>query len=137
MREFWVKDVGLAAEGRRKVEWAEGQMKVLMRIRERFSREKPLKGQRISACLHITKETATLVKTLVAGGAEVRLCPSNPLSTQDEGAAALVEEGIKVFGFRGVSTKEYYECIGYALLHKPTVTMDDGADLVSTIHKLA
>ncbi|MCL7387511.1 MAG: adenosylhomocysteinase [Thaumarchaeota archaeon] len=137
MREFWIKDLSYASEGRKKLDWAEGQMKVLMKIRERFQKEKPLKNQKISACLHITKETGVLLKTLVEGGAQVSLCPSNPLSTQDDVAAALVEEGIKVYGFRGLSLKEYYECIGYALLQKPTITMDDGADLVSTLHKIA
>ncbi|PUA34255.1 MAG: adenosylhomocysteinase [Candidatus Terraquivivens tikiterensis] len=137
MREFWIKDPSYASEGRKKLDWAEGQMKVLMKIRERFQKDKPLKNQRISACLHITKETGVLVKTLLEGGAQVNLCPSNPLSTQDEVAAALVKEGVKVYGFRGLTSKEYYECIGYALLHGPTITMDDGADLVSTLHKLA
>ncbi|MEM2910746.1 MAG: adenosylhomocysteinase [Nitrososphaerota archaeon] len=136
MREFWIKDPSYVSEGRKKLDWAEGQMKVLMKIRERFQKDKPLKNQKISACLHITKETGVLVKTLVEGGAQVSLCPSNPLSTQDEVAAALVEDGVKVYGFRGLTSKEYYECIGYALLHKPVITMDDGADLVSTLHKL-
>lgn len=135
--EFLVKDISYASEGRKKLEWAEAQMKVLSWIRERFMKEKPLKGQRISACLHITKETGVLMRALLDGGADVSLCPSNPLTTQDDVAAALVEDGVRVFGFRGMTAKEYYECIGYALYHKPSVTMDDGADLVSTLHKLA
>lgn len=134
--EHLVRDVSLAASGRRKIEWAEQQMPVLMGIRERFAREKPLKWLRVGACLHITKETAVLAETLAAGGAEVYLAASNPLSTQDDVAAALAEEGVHVYGFRGESEKEYYECIGYVVAGEPNLTMDDGADLVSTLHKL-
>lgn len=137
MKEFLVKDLSYAPEGKKKLEWAEGWMKVLMSIRDRFRKEKPLKGIRVSACMHITKETGVLMRTLLEGGAEISLCASNPLTTQDDVAAALVEDGIKVFGFRGMEAREYYECIGYALYHKPTIVMDDGADLISSIHKLA
>jgi len=133
---YWVKDISLAREGRRKMEWAEQQMPVLVGIRERFTREKPLKGVRIGACLHITRETAVLVETLMEGGAEVYLTASNPLSTQDEVAAALAEEGVHVYGIRGEEEREYYECIGRVIAASPNLTMDDGADLVSTIHKL-
>jgi len=134
--DHWVKDESLAPKGRLMIEWAEQHMPVLLEIRKRFAEEKPLKGQRIGACLHITKETGALARTLVQGGSELRLCGSNPLSTQDEVAAALLRDGVSVFGFRGQSTKEYYQCVAYALAHKPTITMDDGADLVSTLHKL-
>jgi len=135
--DHWVKDESLAPKGSLMIEWAEQHMPVLLEIRKRFAEEKPLKGQRIGACLHVTKETGALARTLVQGGAELRLCGSNPLSTQDEVAAALLRDGVSVFGFRGQSTKEYYQCIAYTLAHKPTITMDDGADLVSTLHKLA
>jgi len=133
---FWIKDESLAPEGKKKISWAEKKMPVLRKIRERFSSEKPLRGVRVGACLHITKETGVLVKTLLSAGAEVYLTASNPLSTQDEVAAALVEEGVHVYGIRGESQKEYYHCIGRVLASKPVLTMDDGADLVSTIHKL-
>ncbi len=133
----WIRDVELSSEGIRRIAWAEARMPVLMRIRERFRRERPLEGVRISACLHVTKETAALVRTLREGGAEVALCASNPLSTQDEVAAALVEEGIPVYAFRGMSEEEYYEAIGMALAIGPNVTVDDGADLTVTVHKLA
>ena len=105
-----------------------------MRLREEFSRERPLEGWRIGACLHVTKETAVLVRTLRAGGASVALCASNPLSTQDEVAAALAEEGVNVYAWRGETTQEYYQCIEDVLAHKPEITVDDGADLVATIH---
>ncbi|MDH5704272.1 MAG: adenosylhomocysteinase [Aigarchaeota archaeon] len=135
--DHWVKDESLAPKGRLMIEWAEEHMPVLLAIRKRFEKEKPLEGQRISACLHVTKETGALARTLIQGGAELRLCGSNPLSTQDEVAAALARDGVSVFGFRGQSAKEYYQCIAHALAHEPTMTMDDGADLVSTLHKLA
>lgn len=112
-------------------------MPVLMKIRERFTREKPLDGIRISASLHVTKETAVLVRTLVAGGATVTLVPSNPLSTQDEVAAALAEDGIYVYAWKGMNEREYYNAIGFAISQEPVVTMDDGADLTVTLHKLA
>ena len=134
---YKVKDTSLADKGRLLIEWAERHMPVLMKIRERFSREKPLDGVRISASLHVTKETAVLVRTLVAGGASVALVPSNPLSTQDEVAAALAEEGVNVYAWRGMNEREYYNAIGFAISHEPVVTMDDGADLTVTFHKLS
>lgn len=133
---YWIKDLSLKSKGKLTIELAENNMNVLMKIRDRFIKEKPLKGEKISACLHITKETAVLAKTLKEGGAEVSLCASNPLSTQDEVAAALVDEGIKVYGFKGQTLEEYYKCIAHALSLKPTLTIDDGADLVTTLHKL-
>ncbi len=128
-----VKDIKLAGEGRLKIEWAESRMPVLMSIMERFSKEKPLKGIRISCCLHVTKETAVLMKTLKAGGAKVSICGSNPLSTQDDIAAALVKEGIDVFAWRGVNNKDYYWCVDKVLGNRPHITMDDGGDLVTRI----
>jgi len=130
-----VKDLSLAEEGKKIVEWAEFKMPVLAKIKERFEKEKPLKGVKIGACLHVTKETAVLTKTLIAGGAEVFLCASNPLSTQDEVAAALVNEGVNVYAWRGETTNEYYENLKIVLDNEPEVTIDDGADLVATIHK--
>jgi adenosylhomocysteinase len=130
-----VKDLGLAAEGRRRTDWADRDMPVLAAIRERFRKERPLKGVRMAACLHVTAETANLARTLTAGGAELRLSASNPLSTQDDIAAALVRhERIPVFAVRGEDAKRYYSHIRAALEHGPNLTMDDGADLVSTIH---
>jgi adenosylhomocysteinase len=127
-----VKDLALAPEGVRRIEWADRQMPVLAAIRERFDREQPLAGYRISACLHVTTETANLVQTLVAGGAEVFLCASNPLSTQDDVAASLVKDyGIPVFAIKGEDNETYYKHIMSALDHKPHITMDDGADLVT------
>ena len=131
---YKVKDLSLAEKGRMQIEWAEARMPVLMKIREKFKAEKPLEGLKISACLHVTKETAVLVKTLAAGGAKVALSASNPLSTQDEVAAALVEEGISVYAWRGQSEKEYFECIELSLKHMPDITMDDGADLTVKAH---
>jgi len=129
-----VKDLALAGLGKRRIEWADGDMPVLQLIRERFGKERPLEGLRMSACLHITAETANLARTLAAGGADLVLCPSNPLSTQDDVAASLVQDyGIKVFAIKGEDTNTYYEHIRVALEHKPAVTMDDGADLVSSI----
>ncbi len=134
MNEYKVKDIGLADEGMLLIEWAEAHMPVLRQIRQRFQRERPLEGVRIGACLHVTKETAVLVKTLEAGGAEVYLCASNPLSTQDEVAAALAKAGTHVYAWRGETTEEYYWCINRVIDHRPMLTMDDGADLVSTLH---
>ena len=134
MSEYKVKDIGLADEGELLIEWAEIHMPVLRQIRQRFERERPLEGVRIGACLHVTKETAVLVKTLEAGGAEVYLCASNPLSTQDEVAAALARAGTHVYAWRGETTEEYYWCIDRVIDHRPMLTMDDGADLVSTLH---
>jgi len=132
--EFKVRDVNLAREGRIQIEWAEKHMPVLMRIKEKFVKEKPLKGVKISAVLHVTKETAVLVKTLIAGGAEVWLAGSNPLSTQDDVAAALVEEGVHVFAWRGETPDEYYWCIERIASVKPNIVLDDGADLHAYIH---
>ncbi|MDQ4036309.1 MAG: adenosylhomocysteinase [Chloroflexota bacterium] len=130
-----VADIGLADAGRLKIEWADRQMPVLAAIRDRFAAERPLDGWRISACLHVTAETANLVRTLADGGADVVLCSSNPLSTQDDVAAALVvHHGIPVFAIKGEDRDSYYAHIGAALDHGPHVTMDDGADLVNELH---
>ena len=116
------------------IEWASKHMPVLNQIRERFVKEKPLKGAVLSACLHVTKETAVLAETLLAGGAEVALCGSNPLSTQDDVASALAEKGIRVFAWREQTAEEYYWCVGRTIDFNPLMTLDDGADLVETIH---
>jgi adenosylhomocysteinase len=130
-----VADIGLADVGRLKIDWADRQMPVLAGIRERFRAERPLDGWRISACLHVTAETANLVRTLADGGADVVLCSSNPLSTQDDVAAALVvHHGIPVFAIKGEDRESYYAHIGAALDHRPHITMDDGADLVNELH---
>lgn len=134
--EHDVKNLDLATGGRYRVQWAEAEMPVLRAISERFEREKPLKGVRISACLHVTTETANLMRTLQAGGAEVVLCASNPLSTQDDVAASLVmHDEIPVYAIKGEDNATYYDHITAALDVRPQITMDDGADLVSTIHK--
>ena len=131
-----IKDLSLAPRGKLRVEWAEMEMPVLRLIRERFEREQPLKGLRLAACLHVTTETANLAITLKAGGADVALCASNPLSTQDDVAATLVaDHDIPVFAIKGEDTQTYYSHIMAALDHQPHITMDDGADLVATIHK--
>jgi adenosylhomocysteinase len=135
-KESRVKDLSLAGRGREQLFWAERNMPVLMEIRKRFEREKPLSGLTIAACLHVTKETGVLVRTLAAGGARVVLVPSNPLSTQDDVAAALAQEGIYVYAWRGMSEREYYNAIGFALSFNPAITLDDGADLTATIHKI-
>ena len=132
--DYHVKDLSLAESGRLRVEWAERSMPVLRMIRERFAAEKPLAGTVLAACLHVTTETASLVHTLAAGGAEVYLCASNPLSTQDDVAACLVDEGYHVFSIKGEDTETYYKHIDACLDARPHITMDDGADLVSTIH---
>lgn len=129
-----VADKSLAPAGALRVEWAEMQMDVLRLIRERFEQSKPLAGQRIAACLHVTTETANLMKTLVAGGAEVALCASNPLSTQDAAAAHMVDIGIPVFAIHGEDRDVYYKHINAVLDIKPTMTIDDGADLINTLH---
>ena len=134
MENFKVKDPNLAPKGELLIEWASMHMPVLNKIKERFEREKPLSGLIIGACLHVTKETAVLMETLMAGGAKIALCGSNPLSTQDEVAAALASKGINVYAWRGETTEEYYWCIEQVTAYKPDITMDDGADLVSTIH---
>jgi adenosylhomocysteinase len=131
-----VKDLALADQGRKRMEWAEQEMPVLRLLRERFTRERPLQGVRLSACLHVTTETGNLMKTLAAGGADVVLCASNPLSTQDDLAAALVaHEEIPVYAIKGESNDVYYQHIKAALDHNPQITMDDGADLVSGVLK--
>ncbi len=133
--DYDVADISLAARGKLKIEWADQQMPVLAQIRERFEAEKPLAGQRLAACLHVTTETANLMRTLAAGGAEVALCASNPLSTQDDTAAALVEEyGIATFAICGEDRDTYYAHLNAAVDTKPTITMDDGADLVTLLH---
>ena len=133
--DYKVKDLSLAEQGKKQIEWAEMHMPTLMEIRKVFEKEKPLKGLRISAVLHVTKETAVLVKTLKAGGAEVALAGSNPLSTQDDVAAALVQEGIKVFAWRGENEQEYYENIREILKYEPHIIMDDGGDLHAYVHE--
>jgi len=136
MDNFDVKDTNLAEGGRLRMEWAEREMPVLLSIHARFNKEKPLKGMRVSACLHVTTETANLMKTLQAGGADVVLTASNPLSTQDDVAAALVSiHEIPTFAIKGESNEVYYKHINAALDHNPHLTMDDGADVVSTLHK--
>lgn len=135
MTDCHIADVGLATEGKRRILWADRNMPVLTSIRERFSDELPLKGIRLSACLHVTAETANLMRTLKAGGADVLLCASNPLSTQDDVAASLVEDfGIKTYAVNGEERDIYYDHIRAALDFKPQITLDDGADLVSTLH---
>ena len=136
MADFHVKDLDLAPGGRRRIEWAGREMPVLKLIQERFKSEQPLRGRRISACLHVTTETANLAHTLQVGGAEVMLCASNPLSTQDDVAAALVHYyEIPVFAIKGEDNETYYQHIHAVLDQRPHLTMDDGADLVSTIHQ--
>lgn len=129
-----VKDLSLAKQGRLQIEWASMHMPVLTQIKTRFEKEKPLKDMKIGACIHVTKETAFLVETFVAAGADVALCGCNPLSTQDEVAAALAEEGIKVYAWRGETTDEYYWCINKVIDQNPQLTLDDGADFVSALH---
>ena len=135
-KEYDVKDVSLADAGRRRIEWAEQEMPVLRLIRERFAEEKPLKGIRMAACLHVTTETANLMRTLKAGGADVRLCASNPLSTQDDAAAALATlYDVPTFAIKGEDNDTYYRHIHQAVDHGPQLTMDDGADTVGVLHK--
>jgi adenosylhomocysteinase len=136
MIEHDVKDLNLATAGRYKIEWAESQMPVLQLIRERFAKERPLAGLKVSACLHVTSETAGLVRTMQAGGADIVLCASNPLSTQDEVAASLVaNDEIPVYAIKGEDNSTYYQHLNAALDHHPQITMDDGCDLVSVLHK--
>ena len=135
MKNYDIKDLSLADEGKLRIEWAGKEMPVNSLIKQRFGKEKPLHGIRLSACLHITTETANLAMTLKEGGADLVLCASNPLSTQDDVAAALVDYGIPVNAIKGEDNKTYYKHIITALEHKPQLTMDDGADLVSTLHK--
>ena len=136
--DYDIKDLGLANQGQLRIEWAAKSMPVLNSIKERFSREKPLSGLKISACLHVTTETAVLAQTLKAGGASVALCASNPLSTQDDVAASLVKnDEIPVFAIKGEDNDTYYNHMLSALKHRPNITMDDGADLVSSLHFIA
>ena len=133
-KNYAVKDIKLSDGGNNLIHWAEDHMPVLMRIRNDFKKKKPLNGLTIGCCLHVTKETAVLMKTLKAGGAKVTLCASNPLSTNDAVAAALAKEDIYVYAWRGVSNKDYYWCVDQVLDHKPNITMDDGGDLVTQLH---
>jgi len=133
--KYHIKDIALAKKGMLRIEWANQSMPVLNLVKERFKKEKPLRGVRLAACLHVTTETASLMETLQAGGAQLALCASNPLSTQDDVAAALVKyHGMSVFSIKGENRKTYYDHINASLDSKPNITMDDGADLVSTIH---
>jgi len=134
MKNYDIKDPSLAAEGKKRIEWASREMPVIRLIKDRLAKEKPLKGIRISACLHITTETANLALALKEGGANIVLCAANPLSTQDDVAAALVDYGIPVNAIRGEDEKTYYRHINTALDNKPQLTADDGADLVTTLH---
>src|SRR2546426_12667452 len=135
MVEHDVKDIAQAAAGRLKIEWAEQSMPVLRQVRERFTREQPLKGIRLGACLHVTTETAVLMLTLKAAGAQLALCASSPLSTQDDTAAALVREyDVPVFAHKGEDHARYYRHIAAVLATRPQLTMDDGADLISELH---
>ncbi|MBU1204332.1 MAG: adenosylhomocysteinase [Nanoarchaeota archaeon] len=134
-KNYCVKDIDLANQGEMNIEYAEKQMKTLMKVRERFSKEKPLKGIRVGMALHITKESAALVRTFKAGGADVAICSCNPLSTQDDVAAALAKQGFRVYGYKGETTNDYYKFIKKVIEFKPNITIDDGCDLVSEIHK--
>ncbi|MBI5501272.1 MAG: adenosylhomocysteinase, partial [Deltaproteobacteria bacterium] len=129
-----VADLALASQGLPKVDWAEAHMPVLMTLRSKFAKEKPLAGARIAGCLHVTKETAVLVRTLRAAGAEVSWSGCNPLSTQDDIAATLAAEDVSIYAWRGLSVEEFYWCIERTLDFKPTLTLDDGADLIFTVH---
>lgn len=135
MADYQVKDISLADQGRKNIEWAESRMTAVLKIRERFRKEQPFKGLRIGLALHVTKETAVLVETLKAGGAEVSIASCNPLSTQDDVAAALAKAGIRVFAHKGETVDEYYDHIRSVIAAKPHLTVDDGCDLVSEIHK--
>ncbi|HIN62984.1 MAG TPA: adenosylhomocysteinase, partial [Candidatus Marinimicrobia bacterium] len=135
MPDHDVKDLGLAPAGKKRVLWADRNMPVLASIRERFEKEKPLEGTRLSACLHVTAETANLMRTLNAGGADTLLCASNPLSTQDDVAASLVQDfDVKTYSVNGEDNDTYYAHIKVAIEHRPQITFDDGADLVSMLH---
>jgi adenosylhomocysteinase len=134
MKDHIIKDINLAEEGKQRIEWARRHMPVLSKIKEQFEKEKPLKGINVVACLHITVETANLIYTLKAGGAIIALTASNPLSTQDDVAAALASEGIKTYAIKGENEKQYYECLEEALKIKPNITLDDGADTIALVH---
>lgn len=132
---FKVRDLSQAESGRLKIEWAEARMPVLMALREKYSKTKPLAGQRIAGCLHVTKETAVLIRTLIAAGAELSWSGCNPLSTQDEIAAALAAEGVSIYAWHGLNRDEFYWAIDKTLEFRPTLTLDDGADLINTVHQ--
>jgi len=134
MAKFKVADLKLAESGRKRIAWAESRMPVLMALREEYRKKKPFKGYRIAGCLHVTKETAVLIRTFVEAGAEVSWSGCNPLSTQDDVAAALADEGVSIYAWNGMNTKEFYWCIEKTLEFKPNLTLDDGADLIFTIH---
>src|SRR5712692_10193499 len=131
---YKVSDLSLAKEGKQLIAWAESRMPVLGALREKYSKTKPLKGYRIAGCLHVTKETAVLVKTFVDAGAQVSWSGCNPLSTNDAVAAALAADGVSIFAWHGMSVEEFYWCIEETLKIKPNLTLDDGADLIFTIH---
>ena len=131
---YEVKDIKLAEQGKKNIEWAEMQMQALLKVRERFKKEKPLKGINIGLALHVTKETAALVRTLIAGGATVAITGCNPLSTQDDVAAALAEEGINIWAYKGETKEDYYRYLTNVINFKPNITVDDGCDLVTEIH---
>ncbi len=131
---FKVKDLSLAEAGRKRIDWAESRMPVLMKLREEYSKTKPLEGMRIAGSLHVTKETAVLIETLIAAGADIAWSGCNPLSTNDEVAAALAANGVKIWAWHGLNTEEYYWAIERTLDFKPTLTLDDGADLIFTVH---
>ena len=131
---YVVKDMSLAEQGKKNIEWAELQMGALMKVKERLSIEKPFVGKKIGIALHPTKETAVLVRTLIAGGAEIALCACNPLSTQDDVAAALAQEGVKIFAYKGETNEDYYKYLRKVIEFKPDITIDDGCDLISEIH---
>src|SRR3954452_3164173 len=133
-KNFDIKDPSLAADGRRRIEWAAREMPVLRQIRDRFAAERPLDGIRMSVCAHVTTETANLALTLKAGGADAVLCASNPLSTQDDVAAALVDAGIPVFAIKGEDDETYHRHIHSAIKHAPNILIDDGADVVTMFH---
>ncbi len=133
-QDYVVKDIGLAKQGAERIEWARRHMPVLGLIKEEFAKTKPLKGVNVIACLHVTVETANLIDTMLAGGANIALTASNPLSTQDDVAAALAKKGVKVYAIRGEGPEMYYENIEKALKIKPNVTLDDGADVIATVH---
>jgi adenosylhomocysteinase len=136
IKSYDVKDIELAEAGRKRIEWAEKEMPVLRLIRERFERERPLEGLRLSACRHVTSETANLMRPLAAGGADTVLCASNPLSTQDDVAASLVaHDNIPVYAIKGEDNETYYRHIRTALDHGPHIIIDDGADVVTMIHQ--
>lgn len=134
MKNYRIKDISLAKSGKLKIDWAKTHMPVLMKLREKFKKEKPFKGWKVASCLHITKESAVLIKTLSAGGAETATTACNPLSTQDDVAAALAADGYRVYGWRGLSNREYYDNINQALDLKPDITIDDACDLIFTVH---